>query len=77
MYIKLKEKMLKKFIIGILNFFDFVLIKKNSYHSFKTVHNKNFKHLDHLYKKLIKIEKPIIFDVGANLGQSIRHIKLP
>jgi len=68
-------KIIKKTILNILDYFNYILINKNSYQSFKTVHNKNFKHFEHLYKKLITIENPNIFDVGGNLGQSIRRFK--
>ena len=68
-------KYLKKIILKALDKFKYILIKKNSYHSLKTAHNKHLKHMDHLYKKLIKIENPIIFDIGANLGGSIKLFK--
>ena len=66
---------IKKSILYVLDFFNYILINKNNYHSFKTAHNKNFKHFNHLYKKFITIENPIIFDVGGNLGQSIKFFK--
>tara|TARA_B100001248_G_scaffold171963_1_gene130285 strand:- start:497 stop:1291 length:795 start_codon:yes stop_codon:yes gene_type:complete len=68
-------RLIKKLFLNILDYFNYILINKNSYHSFKTAHNKNFKHFEHLYKKLITIENPIIFDVGGNLGQSIKLFK--
>ena len=68
-------KFIKKTILNVLDYFNYILINKNSYHSFKTAHNKNFIHFEHLYKKLITIENPIIFDVGGNLGQSIKIFK--
>lgn len=68
-------KLIKKSLLSTLDYFNYIILKKNSYHSFKTAFNKNFKHFEHLYKKLIKIENPIIFDVGANLGQSINLFK--
>ena len=68
-------KIIKKFILNVLNYFNYILINKNSYHSFKTAHNKHNKHFEHLYKKLLTIENPIIFDVGGNLGQSIKIFK--
>jgi len=68
-------KFIKKIILNVLDYFNYILINKNSYHSFKTAHNKNFKHFEHLYKKLLTIENPIIFDVGGNLGQSIKLFK--
>ena len=66
---------LKKIILKLFDYFNFILVKKNSYYSFKTAYNKNFKHFEHIYEKFIDIEKPIIFDVGASWGQSIKLFK--
>jgi len=66
---------LKKIILKVLDYFNYIVINKKSYYSFKTAHNKNFKRFEHIYEKFIDIEKPIIFDVGASWGQSIKFFK--
>jgi len=41
---------------------------------YKIINNKNL-HLDIAIKKLINVSQPLIFDVGANQGQSIERFK--
>ena len=65
----------KKIFYKFIDSLGYSIIKNNSYNSMQSVINKKFKHLDHLYKILIPNKNPIIFDVGANIGQSIRLFK--
>ena len=56
---------IKNKIQSIFNFFGFKLEK---------IENKQFKNLD-LYTKMLIPGNPVIFDVGANQGQSILRYK--
>ena len=58
--------MIRNIIQKIINFFGYKVTK------FKTIDHVD---LDHLTKFLTDTEKPIIFDVGANKGQSILRYK--
>ena len=58
--------MIKNIIQKIINFFGYKVTR------IKTV---DYTNLDHLTKFLTDTEKPIIFDVGANKGQSIIRYK--
>ena len=74
-YINLMIIFLKKILYKFIDSLGYSIIKNNSYNSLQTVINKKFKDLSHLYKILIPNKNPIIFDVGANLGQSILLFK--
>ena len=58
--------MIRNIIQKIINFFGYKVTK------FKTIDHGD---LNHLTKFLTDTEKPIIFDVGANKGQSILRYK--
>ena len=62
---------MKKLIKNIFNKFGFEIKRKPN--------DKEMKYLsfDKIYQKIIKNDKPIIFDIGANKGQSIdRFLKI-
>lgn len=62
---------MKKFIKNIFNFFGFEIKKKYYKDDIKLLS------FDEIYKLKIKKEKPVIFDIGANRGQSIeRFLKI-
>lgn len=57
--------MIKTFIQKILLFFNFKVINLK----------KDKSNLDQFLKELIPVDNPLIFDVGANIGQSIKKFK--
>lgn len=62
---------MKKLIKNIFEKIGFEIKRKPDKHEFE------YLSFDQIYKKIIKINKPIIFDIGANRGQSIeRFLKI-
>ena len=64
-----------KYLKKIFSKLGYSIIKNNSYGSLKEVVNKHFKHFDHLYNVIITEQKPIIFDIGSNMGNTIKLFK--
>ena len=64
-----------KYIKKIFSKLGYSIIKNNSYGSLKEVVNKHFKHFDHLYNVMIIEQKPTIFDIGSNMGNTIKLFK--
>ena len=59
---------MKKIIQNLINFFGYKIIKTKK---------KKYRDFDQILKKILKNNNNIIFDVGANKGQSLeRYIKL-
>ena len=62
---------MKKLIKNIVNTFGFEIRRKPNEREI------NYLTFDKIYQKIIKNDKPIIFDIGANQGQSIdRFLKI-
>ena len=57
---------IKNFLQKGVNFFGFKLVKKST---------TDYNDLDEMTKVLTKNSEPVIFDVGANKGQSIKRYK--
>ena len=54
--------MIKKIIQSFLNIFDYQIIK---------IRKKKYRDFDQILKKILKKNNNIIFDIGANKGQSL------
>ena len=62
---------MKKLIKNIVNTFGFEIRRKPNEREI------NYLTFDKIFQKIIKNDKPIIFDIGANQGQSIdRFLKI-
>ena len=58
--------MIKKIIQTFLNIFDYQIIK---------IRKKKYRDFDQILKKILKKNNNIIFDIGANKGQSLYRYK--
>ena len=59
---------MKKQIQKIFNFFGFSIIKKKNF-------NKLYRTLDRTIKILVNKKKPVIFDIGAHTGETIKRFR--
>ena len=60
--IRITYKSMKRIIQNLINFFGFKIIK---------IKKKNYRDFDQILKRILKNNNNIIFDVGANKGQSL------